>query len=113
MQYTPYTIPLAIAGILVTGVAIYAWKNRNVRSAVPFAILSTAIAGWTVAYTFQLTAVDIEWKQLFANVQYIGIAIVPVAWLMFTVDFSTSVSWFNRGKTTLLMVIPGITIVFA
>jgi signal transduction histidine kinase/CheY-like chemotaxis protein len=113
MQYTPYTIPLVIAAILASGVAAYAWKHRSIRSAVPFAILATAIAGWTLGYALQLTSVTLEAKRLFANFEYIGITIVPVAWLIFTVDFSNSETWVSRRYLAWLMAIPTITIVLA
>ena len=50
MQYTLYTIPLAIAGLLVSGVAVYSWHYRRIRSALPFAVMVTAIAVWPIEH---------------------------------------------------------------
>jgi len=104
---------MVIAGLLAAGVSGYAWRHRQTRSAIPFAILSTAIAGWTIGYACQLTAVDIDAKRIFANIEYIGITIVPIAWLIFTVDFSNNESWLHRKYFGLLMMVPSITILLA
>ena len=110
MQYTSFTIPLAIAGLLVSGVAIYSWPYRRTRSAFPFALMATAIAVWTVGYALQISVIDIGAKQFWANIEYLGISTIPITWLLFTMDFTSGNRWLSNKQIGLLCVVPAITI---
>jgi diguanylate cyclase (GGDEF)-like protein len=70
---------VASAAVLVRLLAI-TWRNRADAIAPWFAATILAFLVWTVGYIFELVSPDLSVKIWWADVQFIGIAVLPVAW---------------------------------
>ncbi|NSW56151.1 MAG: PAS domain-containing protein [Armatimonadetes bacterium] len=109
-----YALPLLWGAGLELLLAIYAWRRRaRVTGAAAFALLLVAIAVWVAGYGMELLSRSIEAGLLWAKVQWVGIATVPVAWFVFAFHYSGRTQFPNPRQIALLS-IPGLlAIVFA
>src|SRR5262249_2565681 len=105
-QNTPFTIPLLLIGLLCLWVAYVAWRRRSVPEAVPFAILMTGIAGWTLLSLVEKSLVPHELRRLVSTLVYVFIVLTPGAWFAFAVRFARRDRWFPRRAGGLLFVEP-------
>jgi hypothetical protein len=82
-EYSPYILPLFIAGASSILVAYYAWSHRSVSGASALALLALAAGGWAIGYALEIAGGDLSTKVFWAKAQYLGIATVPLLWLIF------------------------------
>lgn len=68
------------------------------------------MALWSVNYAFEIGFMDIEYKYLFARLEYIGIAFIPVAWFLFAAEYSGIARQFARKYEKVLYLVPTIAI---
>jgi PAS domain S-box-containing protein len=108
-QYTPYVFPLFIATAIATALALLAWRRRSTPSATPFAALMLAVAVWSLAYALQLAREDLQTKVVLSNVSYLGIVVVPTAWLIFAIEYTGHGKWLTRRRLFLLTIPPLLT----
>lgn len=111
-QYTPYTLLLLAAGSIMAAISGYSWRNRDVTGATSFAVLVGATALWAFAYGLQLAGANEATTAFWANVNHIGVAIVPVAWLVFALQFSSRERWLSRRTVGALSVVPVVYLAF-
>ncbi|WP_254864643.1 histidine kinase N-terminal 7TM domain-containing protein [Halovivax gelatinilyticus] len=105
-EYTIYTpILLGAAGVMAT-IGGYAWRNREVTGASTFAVLMAATTIWAVGYALQLAGANEATIRFFANVNHVGVAIVPVAWFCFTLQFGVRENVLTRRAIGALSAIP-------
>lgn len=91
-QYTVYALPLIIAGIISAWVAFYSLRYRGAHGATALATLAVAIAEWSFAYSLEVMGADLATKLFWGKVEYLGIVITPLAWMVFTFNHA------NPGK---------------
>ena len=69
-------------------------------------MLMTAIAFWTLAYTFEVAAGSYETKLFWARLQYLGILAVPPMWLVFSLAYADRKDWLKSRTYALLAIEP-------
>jgi diguanylate cyclase (GGDEF)-like protein/PAS domain S-box-containing protein len=79
--YTPFILPLVVTAVLAVGLLVMAWQNRAEPAAVWFAATLVCLMGWTLGYMLELMAVGLQTKVFWADLQYVFIAALPLAWL--------------------------------
>jgi diguanylate cyclase (GGDEF)-like protein/PAS domain S-box-containing protein len=87
-QFPPYTLVLVLAALLACGVAALAWPRRSAPGGTAFVLMMVATATWELFRVFEAIAIDPGDKIDFARFEYLGIATVPVLWLLFTRQYS-------------------------
>jgi PAS domain S-box-containing protein len=113
-QYSPYVFPLIAAATIASWVAVYAWANRRSSgSAIALCLLALAIAQWSLGYMLEIASIDTAAKLLWGKSQYIGIAIVPLAWLIFAITHAYQSRRVTVHNAFILSLVPVITIVLA
>lgn len=104
---------LIFSGLISTLLAIRAYKVFNYRR-LPFAkhfiLVMLGMALWSVNYAFEIGFMDIEYKYLFARLEYLGIAFTPVAWFLFAAEYSGISRQFARKYEKVLYLISCITV---
>lgn len=108
--YTPYLLPMLAAALISTVLAIYAWRRRGVPGATAFFILAIALIMWSLGYALEIAGTDLTTKIFWGKVQYIGIIIVTLAWLAFSLQYTNHIEWLTRRNLTLLAILPLITL---
>ncbi len=104
---------LIFSGLISTLLAIKAYKAFNHRR-MPFSkyfiLIMLSMSLWSVNYAFEVGFMDIEVKYLFARLEYIGIAFVPVAWFLFAAEYSGMYRQFVRKYEKAFFVLPSLAI---
>lgn len=98
--------------VIAVVIAAFLVKHRSRAAAAPLLLTSGAVMLWMLGYAAEITVASLSAKLLWANVQFIGIAILPVAWLEST---RRMVGRRNMGLVGIVLhaVVPAITIVLA
>ncbi|WP_199243343.1 histidine kinase N-terminal 7TM domain-containing protein [Halopenitus persicus] len=88
-------IPLTVlkAALICTVVigmtgGLIAWRERPTPGSVPLAVLLAGQCWWSVTLLFRIDATGIVAKAFWVDVSWIGVAIIPVAWLFFSLEYS-------------------------
>src|SRR6266581_6774022 len=110
-RFTPYIFPVVIAGVISAGLALYAWRRRLMAGVAAFSILMLAVAVWTLGYALELAGGDIPTKIFWLGIEYLGIVIVPVAWLALALQYTGRTKWLTPRLLVLLSIEPLITLV--
>jgi PAS domain-containing protein len=108
-QYTPYIWPLVVTTVVCSAVAVTAWRRRRVVGAVSLLVIMLAIIEWSVGYIFELSSVNLATVKFWANLGYIGIAIVPVGWFAFALQYTGQGGKLTSRRLILLLVVPVLT----
>jgi PAS domain S-box-containing protein len=72
-----------------------------------------AMTQWALAYTLEITSTSLAAKLVWAKFQYLGLTILPVAWLIFIQEFTGQESRITRRNVLLLALIPTTTFLLA
>ncbi len=110
-RFTPYLFPVVIAAVISAGLALFAWRRRLTAGIAPFTILMLAVAEWSLGYALELAGGDIPAKLFWLNIEYLGIVIVPVAWLALALQYTGRTKWLTPRLLVLLSIEPLITLV--
>ena len=107
MPHNVYILPLYTATIVLAAIGLYAWRHRrSTRGAKAFALLMLAAAEWSLAYAFSLASPTLQSKLFWVKVRYLGIVLVPWAWLVFALLQTGLERWVTRGSLALLTAEP-------
>ncbi len=113
-QYSPYIFPLLVSTIIASFVAVYVWQRRATASgAMVLALLALACAEWSLVYALEIAGADLPTKIFWGKSQYIGIATVPLLWVIFAYSYSTKGIQMTRRNVSLLSIVPLITLILA
>ena len=112
-QYTPYVYPLAIAALLSVLLAFYLWEHRKTSGAKAAAVLWLALFIWSAGHCLEILGVELLTKLFWEKIQYFGLVVLPVALLVFSLEFSGRKSWITSSKLIALLVVPVTTLLLA
>ena len=104
---------LIFSGLVSGLLAIKAYKAFNYRE-IPFSkyfvLIMLSMSLWSVIYAFEAGFTQYELKFLCARLQYLGIAIAPVAWFLFAAEYSGICKQFVRKYERIFFLFPLLTI---
>jgi len=106
-------IVLVASAITLLSLAVYGWLFTRGRSAALFATFITLCAFYTAIYAFQILAIDIREKILWARLFLVPSALIPLVWFFFAVRRSEGPYRIPKIYAFLGSVIPVITVVLA
>jgi len=104
-------VPLILAAIGAGALAIFSWCRRQIPSAIPFALLTLAIAEWSSAHVLEIGSASLSVKLFWADAKYFGIVFLSLAWFVFAVEYTGNSSYLTRRSLILLSIIPLVTLV--
>jgi PAS domain S-box-containing protein len=102
----PYVFPLYAAAGISVAIALYARRRRSTQGATAFALLMAAAGEWALTYALSLTSVGKDIQLFWIKVRYIGIVIVPAAWLTFALLQTGYGKWVTQRNLILLTIEP-------
>ncbi|MDH5018719.1 sensor histidine kinase [Halobacterium rubrum] len=109
MQLSPAVALAAASAAISLAVAGYAWQ-RPAPGAKAVAAFSAATGLWAGASAVQTAATTLDAKLLADQVQYVGIAVIPVAWVSFAAAYSGRDHWVTRRTVAALSVVPAVAV---
>jgi len=111
IRLNPIALSLAIPALISGSLAAYVFSRRPVVGSRVFAFLMLALCVWSVFYGVELSCLRLEGMLISAALEYLGIASVPVLFLILTLVYTGREKWVTPRNIILLFVIPFITIV--
>ncbi|PWH17494.1 MAG: hypothetical protein DDG60_01920 [Anaerolineae bacterium] len=103
---------MLLASALFTGVmALFCYRRRQVIGASTLMWIMIALTWWSLAYAMQILRSSLAWHTVWASVQYLSIATLPVLWLLFAIQYSRQESAPSLRNLVWLWILPVITIV--
>ncbi|MFD1585791.1 histidine kinase N-terminal 7TM domain-containing protein [Halorientalis brevis] len=108
-EQTPYTVLFAGVTVLLLAAAVVSFRHREAAGATPLAVLSAATAVWAATAALGVARTDPGGLRAFANLAFVGVSLVPVAFLFFAVEYANRDVWLTRYGPLPLLVVPVLT----
>ncbi|MEI7987900.1 MAG: histidine kinase N-terminal 7TM domain-containing protein, partial [Chloroflexota bacterium] len=109
-QFSLYAVSTLCGGIFALVVAFFAWKRRKIAGGLPLALLMLAVSIWSIANGLENAAVGFAMKLLCGKIAYLGIALAPFMFLLFSLAFLQHQHRISWTMIALFLVIPVTTI---
>ncbi len=107
-----YVSPLIFSTALGLFLTFFILRIRYVPGSRPLGALILAAALWSAGYALEFLVPSFSGKLFWAKFQYLGIATIPVAWLLFCHRYLESHEWPRSLRNRLLLVlIPVVTLI--
>ena len=98
---------LLVSSFALINIGYYSWKRD--KKYISISLIPIAI--YEIGYAFEILSSTIGWVKFWIKIEYLGIAFLPVAWLMFALNFTGHKSKIKKKTLILLCIIPIITII--
>lgn len=95
-QIALYLVVLNFAAVLSFTMAAYSNLRKSVPAARPFGILSVGIGLYTLFYMFEMISIPLNVKEAFYTLKYLGIMMMPIGFVWFTLEYTGRKSQFTR-----------------
>lgn len=105
-QVIPYTVTLLLAAFVSIVVVFFALRVRfpsGTRSS--FIIFMSGVTIWSVCYAFEVASATLPAKLFWANLQYVGVLVMPPALLFFHLYYTNQERWINLNLKILFAVV--------
>ena len=107
--YTPILLPLLASTAAALALSVLLWRHREAPGALPLMLVMLSAAVWSLGTILEIINPTLAGKLVWANVEYAGITLLPVAWLAFAIEYSGKGEWLTRGRIAALLIIPLVT----
>ena len=97
---------LVAAGVVLAVFALQVARRRQAAAGRPLAVVLLAAAWWGFAGAVELSVADPVTRVLWGDLKYVGIVLLPPAWLVFVLLFTGRRTWVTRRSLALLAVEP-------
>jgi diguanylate cyclase (GGDEF)-like protein/PAS domain S-box-containing protein len=91
--------------VLFGAFAVYVWRRRGSPGAKGLVLTLAAGVWYTGTYALELWTVGSA-KQTWGDLKYVGVCLMPAAWLIFTLQYTGRARWLTRRLVLLLAVEP-------
>ncbi|HZE06738.1 MAG TPA: histidine kinase N-terminal 7TM domain-containing protein [Solirubrobacteraceae bacterium] len=93
MGLAPYHVSLYASLLIAAGAAdvaatIGVWRRRGSPGRNSLCVAMLATAAWSFAYALELSARASSDRELWGALKYVGITVLPAAWLVFALQYS-------------------------
>lgn len=105
-QFTPYVLLSFIALLVSIWLGITLWSRRPGLGIIPFVVMAIGLTIWTSGSLGRLISTTLVLKVIFGHLTYLGITIVPAAWLSFILEYTGNQKWVTRRLVTFLAIEP-------
>lgn len=105
-QYSPYSLLSVFSMFVSLWLAYSIWSKRPGTGVLAFVAMSIGLSIWTFGNFAQLSVAQYSAKVLFIHITYLGITIIPPAWMLFCLEYTGRNNWLTRRKLVLLLIQP-------
>ncbi len=109
----PYAFFLFTIAALTGGIAIYTLFYFRQAGTTAFAWTNICMAAWSALYGLENLAPTLPAKTLAAQCEYIPFTLIPVFWLVFSLEYNGQKAWLTPTRIFALLIIPAFTITLA
>jgi|GEM_PF-6982358 len=107
----PYLAPLIVAAAITTILAFWVLRVDKTSKGVTFALILGLTSFWCLAYSAQLLSSTMESNIFWGNLKYVGIASVPVLFLIFGLYYANFEEKMTKTGIFSLFIVPLLTTV--
>ena len=111
--YTFYIAFLYVSAALSFALSLLLWRRRSAPGAAPIALILLAISECTLTIALESSSTGLGAKLFWNKFQYMGIALIPAAWLTFVLQYTGQNSWLTPRNYFLLSIEPFILVLLA
>lgn len=90
--------------------AYFLWQRRRAPGSKPLALLMIAVSEWSLMAVLEDFAIEVSSKVFWSKIQYLGIASVPILFLIFALQYSQQDHRLTRRHWAILWTLPVITV---
>lgn len=106
-QFTPFIVPVLGAAIFAMALALFAWRRREDAAGTWALLVVVALtAWWSFTYALELATTDPGTMLLWVKMEWITIALLPVALLLFALVYTGHGRFVTLRNVALLMILP-------
>ncbi|MBC7814980.1 MAG: PAS domain-containing protein [Burkholderiales bacterium] len=106
LQYILFKAVLVVAAVVAVALAFFAWRRRSTSGSMAFMLLMIATCIYALGYRFEMDFLTLPEKLIWAQVQYLGIVILPGSWFVFGLQYSGRITRLSRRMLALLCIEP-------
>ncbi|MES2650116.1 MAG: histidine kinase N-terminal 7TM domain-containing protein [Bacteroidota bacterium] len=103
-----YAILLLVFGSITIVLAYFIYRKGG-NAVRWFSLMMFSNAIWSIAYGFELASSDISQIKTLLNIEYVGIATLPLNWFLFCLHFSGKECWYKKPLNLIAILIFPIT----
>lgn len=111
-QLPPVFFLLVGVSLAMVGIAVAAYRHRDIAGANALSVMSLTVATWTGLNGLSILRTDLAWQAAFGKAAYVPIALLPVFLLYFAEAYTGRETPPTRYGPVPLLVVPAITQVF-
>ena len=109
-QWTPAIIPVFVAAVRSSTAALYVYLKRgHIPRARVGILLMLSGALWMFSSAMETVSTGLQAKVFWYKMHYVGMCIVPMAWMLYAVRYTSSIPWLSLRRRILLSVVPAVT----
>ncbi|UKJ09374.1 histidine kinase N-terminal 7TM domain-containing protein [Solitalea lacus] len=109
LEFNVYSVVLLTAGLFTLFISCLIFKKLD-GTRRWFSLLTFLISLWAITYGFELSCLTLADMLFWINLEYIGIAFLPTAWISFIIHFTGKEKWLSWQALFLIFIIPVITV---
>ena len=109
-QNNLYALPLFFAASLSGCLALFMWRRRRFPGAIAFTCFLLLVAEWSLTDGLLYSSADLGSILFWDTATYVGAVSVPVAALIFVLQYTGRDEWLTRRNLLLLSIVPAITL---
>lgn len=108
--YNTYAVILLACGFATIILSNYIFRKGG-KAVQWFSLMMFSNAIWSIAYGLELASSSLSQIKFFINIEYLGIATLPLNWFLFCLHFCGKECWYKKPlNLTLILIVPIITI---
>ncbi|TCC92160.1 PAS domain-containing sensor histidine kinase [Pedobacter frigiditerrae] len=108
--FNAYAIFLIACGCTTILLSYYIFR-RGGDTVKWFSMMMLSNAIWSIAYGFELASATLYQMKFFINIEYVGIATLPLNWFIFSLNFCGKECWYKKPiNLTSILIFPILTI---
>ena len=111
MAYNALSLWMILSSIISAFLSCLAWRRRESPVTLSLSILLASVAVWSFFYGLELASTDLNTMMWMAVFEYVGIATVPILWMLFVARYTGGDRWLNPLNIGLLLIIPACSVV--
>lgn len=104
---------IVLVGTIAVGVTggLLAWRERPEPGSFPLVLLLAGQCWWSTTLFFRINATTVASKLFWVDLSWVGIGLIPVAWLYFALEYAGYDEYTTRPYLLALSLVPAITAV--
>jgi len=111
MYFYFYQVFMILSLIISLLVIVLTWRRRYLPGAGAMIALVAATFVWTLGFFLEANSDTLGRQLFFNNIGYLGSMSVPVAWFVFSLNYTNSIKLVRGWRTIFLCIIPFIIVV--